>query len=334
MQLSSDTLFRQWTMLRAIPVYPSTKSTTQIKQELEQSGFSTTNRTIQRDLDKLSSLFGFTNEEQGRSFLWFWPRETAVPSLPALDPATALIFSLSRQTIFQQFPNVVTDKLAHWFRAADETLTTLEQNKYSGWKNKVATVDVSPNRLEPGTSFNVQHMVYEALWYDQPLKIKYQKRNCSSSIEYKTQPLGIVSFRSSIYLVADYGTGAKNFLVNRILDASLLPKDSVSFLPNFKLDAYLKTNSLFQITPTETISLKIRMTEFVAQSVMERPLSNDQTISAADGSGYVEISATCVLSNELRWWLQGYGDNVEILAPYSLRKEFYLLSKNLLQMYS
>jgi len=53
----SDTLMRQWQMLRLIPRHPLKVSTTDLKNKLADEGFETTQRTIQRDLMKLSDTY-------------------------------------------------------------------------------------------------------------------------------------------------------------------------------------------------------------------------------------------------------------------------------------
>jgi predicted DNA-binding transcriptional regulator YafY len=46
------------------------------------------------------------------------------------------------------------------------------------------------------------------------------------------------------------------------------------------------------------------------------------------------LTATVLNSLELKWWLQAFGDNVEVLAPSSLRQKFVELSKGLSEIYS
>jgi len=52
----SDTLMRQWQMLRLIPRHPVKVATAELIQRLADEGFETTQRTLQRDLMRLSSI--------------------------------------------------------------------------------------------------------------------------------------------------------------------------------------------------------------------------------------------------------------------------------------
>lgn len=50
-RIMSQTLYRQFEMLRLIPRQPKRIGTRQLLELLQQTGFSTTQRTIQRDLN-------------------------------------------------------------------------------------------------------------------------------------------------------------------------------------------------------------------------------------------------------------------------------------------
>ncbi|MHB8493736.1 MAG: WYL domain-containing protein [Casimicrobiaceae bacterium] len=58
-----------------------------------------------------------------------------------------------------------------------------------------------------------------------------------------------------------------------------------------------------------------------ADHLQETPLSEDQTIEdAADGR--VRVRASVLDTPQLRWWLLGIADGVEVVAPAALRREF------------
>jgi predicted DNA-binding transcriptional regulator YafY len=50
-------------------------------------------------------------------------------------------------------------------------------------------------------------------------------------------------------------------------------------------------------------------------------LCADQKIGQ-EQNGFVRVSGTVADTQQLRWWLLGFGDKVEVLAPASLRAEF------------
>ena len=60
---SNDTLIRQWEMLRLIPTNNQRITTSELATRLEQLHYPVTLRTIQRDLQKLSTHFPITCDE-------------------------------------------------------------------------------------------------------------------------------------------------------------------------------------------------------------------------------------------------------------------------------
>jgi len=57
MSRSDETLYRQWVMLSRIPRYPRKITVPELKNILEGEGYTVNTRTVQRDLNKLSTSF-------------------------------------------------------------------------------------------------------------------------------------------------------------------------------------------------------------------------------------------------------------------------------------
>jgi len=82
----SDTLMRQWQMLRLVPRHPGEISTAELKQRLADEGFDTTQRTIQRDLMTLSDIYPLTCDDRSKPFGWSWMSEADVLDVPCMIP--------------------------------------------------------------------------------------------------------------------------------------------------------------------------------------------------------------------------------------------------------
>jgi predicted DNA-binding transcriptional regulator YafY len=65
---------------------------------------------------------------------------------------------------------------------------------------------------------------------------------------------------------------------------------------------------------------------------VECRLADDQKIKPYDDDCII-IEATVPDTYDLRWWLMGFGDQVEVLAPKSLRDEFREISAGMLADY-
>lgn len=69
-----------------------------------------------------------------------------------------------------------------------------------------------------------------------------------------------------------------------------------------------------------TLRLCARFTCSAAAHLWESKLSSDHVISE-DREGWVRIEATVADTDQLRWWLLGFGAQVEVLGPEELREE-------------
>ena len=90
----SSTAVRYLTMLRMVPRYPRSITTTELASRLEEQGFSVTMRSIQRDLEKLSADFPLLVDENSRPYRWSFDRNATMDIIPALDLPAALTFEL------------------------------------------------------------------------------------------------------------------------------------------------------------------------------------------------------------------------------------------------
>ena len=95
----------------------------------------------------------------------------------------------------------------------------------------------------------------------------------------------------------------------------------------FDLDAYIASGA-FGYPVGGAIRLEALFSEGAAFHLGERPLSEDQRLEPTD-DGRVLLTATVQDTSELRWWLLGFGDQVEVLAPESIREEMARIARNM-----
>lgn len=147
-------------------------------------------------------------------------------------------------------------------------------------------------------------------------------------------PLGIVFRECVIYLVATVWEykDPLHFALHRFKYCEPLPEDAVP-PAEFDLDAYLASGT-FQYAAAEGRKMKLvaLFSGGAADHLAETPLSEDQVlISKKDGK--MEVAATVADSSQLRWWLLGFGDYVEVVRPKKLRMEFEKIATNLAGTY-
>jgi len=318
----SDTLMRQWQMLRLIPRYPIKISTAELKQRLADDEFDTTQRTIQRDLIKLSDIYPLISDEGSKPFGWSWMMNANVMDIPGMDTNTALAFWLAGEHLGPLLPKSTLHRLQPHFRTAAHVLDAVSMEKGTpAWRNKVRVLHRGPRLRPPTVDDAVEHRVYEALLRDHRLTVIYNPRWQEGKKEYEINPLGLVLKDGITYLVCsmwDY-PDIRLLTLHRIRAAEVLDKPT-SIPDGFNLDDYIASGEL-DFSVGGDIQLKALFSNDSAYHLEERPLSDDQTVVQQEDDRML-VTATVQHTSELRWWLLGFGDQVEVLEPKSLREEF------------
>jgi predicted DNA-binding transcriptional regulator YafY len=332
----SETVLRQWAMLRAIPRAPRKIEASRIKSQLEALGFETTLRTVQRDLVELARSFPLTCNETDRPYGWQWVKDAHVFDVPGMDPQTALTFLLVEGFLKPLLPPSTLSTLEAYINTAKGVLDQTSRNQLAMWPDKVRIVPRGQPLKPPTIDHSVITVVYEALLENRRFEARYCGRTTDKEKLYIFNPLGLVYRDGLIYLIAslwDY-PDIKQFLLHRMKDAMLTdyPSNPVA---DFRLDDYVGDHAFEYVgtRDSETIKLVARFDAVTAVHLRETPLSNDQVI-AEPGDDLVTITATVANTDQLRWWLLGFGTKVEILAPESLRKEFLSLVSELARLYT
>jgi len=330
----SDTLMRQWQMLRLIPRQPSKISTTALMQRLADDGFTTTPRTLQRDLVRLSSIYPLLCDDRDKPFGWSWDKDANVHEVPGIDSDTALAFYLAEKHLEPLLPRTTIKRLGPHFRRAEEVLDQADADKGNpAWRNKVRVLHRGPGLKSPAIASDVQSVIYDALLRNRQLDVKYLPRGVDATKQYELNPLGLVLKDGLFYLVCsmwDY-PDIRLLTLHRMQAATAM--DIPCTAPDdFDLDEYIASGELDFAVGGE-IKLKARVNRQISIHLEERPLHGDQQLTECDDGSYL-LESIVQDTNELRWWLLGFGSGVEVIAPEYLRDEFKKISNDMAESYS
>jgi len=323
MSRSDETLYRQWVMLTRIPRYPRKITVPALKDILLGEGYTVDTRTIQRDLNKLSISFPLSNDTEGRKNYWYWIEEAAIQDLPGMEPVTALAFEMAESYLKPLLPQATLELLQPYFHRARNVLNDQSDSLLRKWPNKVAVIERGPVLQKPTINPDVQRVVYQALLEEKPIKASYQPRGAERSKDYLMHPLGIVSRVGVIYLICtlwDYDD-AKQFALHRFTHAEVADAP-INIHNEFSLKHYIEKDQQFSYKlEDKPIQLKVLFDAKTAGHLAETPLSPSQKLTPQE-DGRVLLEAEIMRTLELRWWLQGFGDNIEVLEPIAMRDKF------------
>lgn len=331
----AETLLRQWHMLRAVPRHPRRIGVPEIRSRLAANGFRVSARTVQRDLIELTRVFPLVSDERAKPFGWSWAKNAPLFDVPNLTDQEALTLAMVEDFLRPLLPSALLDELRPHFTAAKKRLTADSGKKGSAsWLGKVAVIQSTQALIPPKIDPQVQRIVTDALLTDRRIGVKYRRKGERELRGYVLSPLGLVQRGPVPYLLACVGEyqDPMSFVMHRFARATLLeapatrPKD-------FDLAAYLAKKGILHFGSEATIALDVLFDAAAAEHLQETPLSLEQSLQTVS-DGRVRLRARVGDTPELRWWLQGFGDQVEVRGPPALRHAFAESAKVLAARYA
>jgi len=323
MSKNQDSLFRQWHMLRYVPRHPRRITVRSIQELLTLDGFRVSDRTVQRDLLELSRVFPLIVDDREKPFGWSWQKDAKAFDLPGLSVAEALTWVLAEQHLGQLLPGSMLEHLTPHFRAARERLDKEPMPRHGRkWLDKVRSVMPAQPLIPPPIDPEVQRAISDAVLQERQVEIRYQTRAKAEPSTYRVHPLAIVQRGQVVYLYGrlfDY-PDSRILALHRIASVTVLDQP-VEPPGGFDLDDKV-SRGVWSFGAAEPFVLQLRFYDRKGEHLLETPLSSDQRIEhAADDPRTLTVTATVVNNPQLRWWLLGFGDGVEVLAPAALRQE-------------
>ena len=322
------TLSRQWLILKTFP-QKGKISTTALRDRLATYGVETTLRTIQRDLVFLGTEFQLECDENNPAG-WSWPKDRPAFDISNMDPATALTFTLAQKHLEHMFPRGAMEVLEPYFKAANVRLRRTTESSFSHWPDKVRVVSRNLPMQYPEITENIRDTVYTAVLEERRFNAKYRALG-GTVRDYDVNPLGMAFVEGLTYLIATLNEHEDPILLllHRMVEAK--PTEVPVTIPEgFNLDEYIDEELKFPIG--DDIKLKALFSDKAdVERLRETPISDDQTITGKTG-GWL-LQATVGNSYQLRWWLRGYGERVEVVGPKNLRQEFLEMAQKLANLY-
>lgn len=311
----SDTFLRQWSMLRAIPRFPRKIDAATLVSRLESDQYIVDIRTVQRDLKKLSKIFPLMCDEQSVPFGWSWAKDAIPLDVPGMDANTALTFQLAKQELSQQLPPSTLHSLQPYFENATHVLNEIAKPGLGDWPNKIRVIPRTQRLIAPKMKHEVLDEIYNGLLKDRKITASYDKRTNTTLTEYVLNPLAII-YRDQIgYLIATHekSDGLRQFALHRFREAKMT-NEPCTKPEGFNLDEFIKEGQMDIRVSNKPIKLKVLFEAKTAFHLNETPLSEDQEM-LPQADGRVLITATVPDTEQLRWWLNGFGEKVEVVSP-------------------
>jgi predicted DNA-binding transcriptional regulator YafY len=176
-------------------------------------------------------------------------------------------------------------------------------------------------------------VIYDALLQQKKFRGRYKPRG-GDEAEYDFNPYGLVYRNSVIYLVGSIWIyeDPRHYALHRFKKCELM--DEVFNLPeDFDLQEYIDSGEFeYVVGSGKDIKLTAIFSAEAAYHLYETPLSEDQKLTKKR-DGRIQLTATVKDSQQLRWWLLGFGVSVEVVKPARLRREFQVQAQEMIDRY-
>jgi len=222
----------------------------------------------------------------------------------------------------QSLPVLLTQSLNDIFSKAHQTLELHKKSEITNWPDKISVIQPAQSLIPPKVSHAVLATVHEALLKEKQIQVVYQSTNqvVPKEKSYRLHPLGIIQRGPITYLSAmanDY-QDVYIYALHRMKSAILLEQDSRT-KESFDLNSFAHKQGHFG--SGELIKFKAIICDKLATILEETALSETQLITNSNTTGFKQITATIPNTWQLRWWILGEGERIEVLKPDELRSE-------------
>ncbi len=303
-----ETLLLALELLKRIPRNRKI-SAPELHAQLNEAGLTRDLRTIQRQLEVLTSHFDIERDDRNKPYGYRWKERAAGMSVPMLSRQESLLLMLAENHLKNLLPASLMKSMDGFFNQARSNLGNHADAKMEReWLSKVRVVSTTqpllPPKIRPGIFEEISDALYANLW----LEVEYKNakgRNTKADV----MPLGLAQQGPRLYLVCRYKgfENERSLAVHRIFRA----KSSLPFNRprGFDLQKY-DDDGRFGFGEGKKIQLTLLIDKAAGYHLLESPLSLDQTVR--EMAAHYEITATVIESAQLKWWLRGFGRQVRV----------------------
>lgn len=327
----SNKTYRVIALMQALPRSPKKVTSSELHQKLAAEGHDISRRSVERYLEELTASQEFGGlihcDDSSKPYGWSISAKSNL-SIPGMDAQMAAIWDLVYRYLKPLMAKDALIKLEPVFKEARDWFKRHRPRGGRHWSDKVAYVPRGFALQPAGVAQGIADQVYQALYSNQQIEIWYKDKTDSQRV----QPYALVDRGPVRYLIVrfwDY-EDYRHLALHRLRKVKLLDQQ-VERASSFNLDAYLREGHL-EIAHGKTIRMVLLFDWRAGAHLFETPINNSQEIEESD-NGTITVTATAEHSEELKWWILGFGSRVKVLSPPELRQEISLEIKKANEQY-
>lgn len=219
--------------------------------------------------------------------------------------------------------------------AARKLQTSLPPTLRDELREMSCAIRIQPMPVSPlDSKAAIYHELVEARKKRRVVRIDYDSLTEWERITTKLRPYHLLFCRHSWYVIgrSSLHSEVRTFNLSRIVFLEPLPF-KFTIPHGFSVERYLR--NAWQLIPGDGAddNVTIRFKQLVAQNVAEVLWHKTQQLEfQPDGSLIFKVRVSGL--GEIMWWILGYGDQAEVVAPRELRDMVAQRAKNLAAMYN
>ena len=289
--------------------------------------FGTSRRTIFRDLKGLQSI-GVPYHYSAKTGGYTIDPEFFLPPIDLnLREALSLLLMVHKAGSQIQLPFKHSALLAA-LKIENNLPAKIRQHCNTLLRNISARTDAqAPMNLLDETFSQLQ----EAIASRNKVGIRYQSLFEGKIVDTELSPYHLLYNQRAWYVMglSSEHKSIRTFKLNRIRELKTLDK---KFVDGANFDLYEYLGRAWSMIPEGRLyNIKLRFLPKVAGNVAEVQWHSTQKVAFdSDGSAIVEFRVDGL--GEISWWILGYGDQVQVLAPKELRDRVIEAAKNMIKL--
>jgi predicted DNA-binding transcriptional regulator YafY len=291
--------------------------------------FGTSRRTIFRDLKELHTI-GVPYHYNAKTGSYAIDPEFFLPPIDLnLQEALSLLLLVHKASEQIQLPFKNSALLAA-LKIENNLPTKIRQYCNTTLQNISTRVDPqAPSKSLDKTFAQLQ----KAVTKKHKVSMRYHSLFEGQIINVELCPYHLMYNRRAWYVLglSDLHKSIRTFKLNRIKELKSTEK---CFVGGENFDPYDYIGRAWSMIPEGKIyNIKLRFLPMVANNVTEVQWHNTQKVARNnDDSATIEFRVDGL--REITWWILGYGDQVQVLAPKALRNKVLKTAKNMIKLNS
>ena len=331
MSSQHNTLFRYLTLLQLIPRLPGYRATTTLQGLLEERGFQVDLRSVQRDLEKMSTHFPLLCDKTRKPYRWSF--DPAFKSnLPAMDTSTALTLVLAEEYLKGLLPQSVVYQLDNQFIAARKCLDQIGDSGYRKWSKHVKAIPNGKALIPASIDTSTWSIVTDSLLKGNAIDVSYLSRAKAEEKQFTLHPLGLVARQSVTYLLAtvDEYKDIRHFALHRIKRCKI--SNALYRSQNdFDINEYIKEGAFGYKQGPEDVEIEAKISPEILWLLSETPISEKQTLSEPNEDGWATLTAIVPNDLQIQWWIMGLAEKIIIIRPFFLKQKVLASAKKIIE---